>query len=268
MLDKPLLKISDLSFAYKNTAPILKNISFDVNEEDFISVVGKNGSGKSTLIKLITGIFFNNTGSVLLNDKKLKEYPSKEIAKLISYLPQSTILVDENITVRELLLNGRYAYKNFFDYNFSHEDRNIVEYCINLCGLETLADKNIGNLSGGERQIAFLTLSIVQLDPRNSLSGKILIIDEPLTHLDIHYQVTVLNILKELNKNKGLTVITVIHDLALAMNFSKKILLLSDGKVIAFDEPSKALNEDSIKKYFYIDSSIINDHGHYYLKLL
>lgn len=266
-MDAPLIRVSDLSFSYKENAPVLKDVSFDVNEGDFISVVGKNGSGKSTLIKIITGIFFNNSGSVLINNKKLKEYPSKELAKKISYLPQSTILVDENISVRELLLNGRYAFKNFFDYNFSDEDRAIVEYCIDLCGLKELADKNIGNLSGGERQIAFLTLSIVQLDPRNSLAGKILIIDEPLTHLDIHYQVTVLNILRELNSAKGLTVITVIHDLALAMNFSKKILLMSEGRMISFAEPSKALNNDSVKKYFNIDSGIVNDNGHYYLKL-
>ncbi len=262
-----MIRVSDLSFSYKEDSPVLTDVSFDVSEGDFISVVGKNGSGKSTLIKIITGIFFNNSGSVLLNNKKLNEYSSKELAKKISYLPQSTFLIDENISVRELLLNGRYAYKNFFDYNFSDEDRAIVEHCIELCGLQKLADKKIGNLSGGERQIAFLTLSIVQLDPRNSLSGQALIIDEPLTHLDIHYQVMVLNILKELNSKKGLTVITVIHDLALAMNFSKKILLMSEGRITAFDEPSKALDNDSVKKYFHINSGIVNDNGHYYLKL-
>lgn len=265
---KPLLEIKNVSFAYKNSEPVLKDISFDVFEKDFISVIGKNGSGKSTLIKLITGIFFNNEGSVLINGKPVKDHLSKELAKVIAYLPQSAILIDENISVRELLLNGRYAFKNFFDFSYSDDDRKIVQYCIELCGLEKLADKNIGNLSGGERQIAFLTLSLVQLDPVKSLKGKVLIIDEPLTHLDIHYQVTVLNILKKLNLEKDLTIISVMHDLTLAMNYSKKLLLLSEGKLVSYDEPANTLNEISVKKYFNIDSSIISDNGHYYLKLL
>ncbi|CAN5457597.1 ABC transporter ATP-binding protein [soil metagenome] len=266
-METPLIEVSDISFTYKDSIPVLNNISFEIFEQDFVSVVGKNGSGKSTLIKIITGIYFNNSGSVRINGKPVNKYTSKELAKKISYLPQSTILVDENITVRELLLNGRYAYKNFFDYNFSEEDHSVVQFCIELCGLENIADKYIGNLSGGERQIAFLTLSMVQLDPRSSLSGKILIIDEPLTHLDIHFQVKVLNIVKNLNENKALTVITVIHDLALAMNFSKKILLLNFGELVSFDEPQKAVNNENIKKYFNIDSGIVNDNGHYYLKL-
>ncbi len=272
---KPVLKLSNINFSYseKNRKTNiekgfeLRNISFDVNEGDFISVIGKNGSGKSTLVKLIAKILLGYTGSIFYKEKEIHSIERKEYSRNVSYLPQSIASFNEDLIVREFLLLGRYAHKQFTDFRFSEEDKNIVNESINETSIAELADKRFYELSGGEKQKVLIKLSLVQLDITKSLDGKILIIDEPLTYLDVNYQFEIFNILKSL-REKNLTVIIIIHDLNLALRFSSKTILMNKGEMIKYSDPEKVITEEILKEHFLIESKIHNLDQNYFINFL
>ena len=273
-----LISIKDLNFTYSETKSnssvnqntdsfVLKNISLDISEADFISVIGKNGSGKSTLVKLIAGIISGYSGQILINNADINSILRKELSKKLSYLPQATVTFNDNLIVKDFLLLGRYAYKKFSDFRYIPEDLKIVNESIDATSIGELAGKYFHELSGGERQKVLLTLSLVQLDISGSLKGKILIIDEPLTYLDVTYQFEIFNIIKKLREN-GLTVLIVIHDLNLALRFTDKTVLMNNGEIIKYDESKNVITEDILRKHFKIESEILKFEKNYFVNYL
>ncbi|MBL8006762.1 MAG: ABC transporter ATP-binding protein [Ignavibacteria bacterium] len=266
---KELLNLENVCFSYKGTEDgyseenfSVKNLSFKIYEGDFISIIGKNGSGKSTVVKLFSKILEGYSGKIFFRGNEISSADRKEFSRSLSYLPQSAGILNEDLTVREFLHLGRYSHKKFTDFNYSVEDNEIVSHCINETGTEKIADKNFYRLSGGEKQKVLLTLGLIQLDIQNELSGKILIIDEPLTYLDVNYQLEIFSVLGKLNK-RGLTIVIVIHDLSLALNFTDKSLLISEGKLVKYSESEKVITEDTIKEHFLIDSKIVSYDSNY-----
>jgi iron complex transport system ATP-binding protein len=162
------------------------------------------------------------------------------------------------LKVYDLLLLGRYAYKKSSQLSYSNDDIKVVNEAMSVCGIGQFKDKVLKTLSGGERQKILLTLALVQLDITNNLNGKILIVDEQLTHLDINFQYETLSLLSDLNTKKGLTVIFVIHDLNLALKYSSKTLLLNKGRLVAFGETKKILSKENINQNFLVNSELIN----------
>ena len=255
-----LLKFENVSFSYSGNGFNnfqLSEISFKIKEGDFVSVIGKNGSGKSTVVKLISKILTGYEGSIFYNGDEIQKTEGKEYSRAVSYIPQTTVLINENLSVKEMLLLGRYASRNFPDFRNSKEDYNIVSYCMQETGITDFYDKNLSELSGGEKQKVMITLGLIQLNIMENLQNKILIIDEPLTYLDVNYQIEILNILKKLNQN-GLTIIIVIHDLSLALNFTSKTVLMNNGKMILFSDTEKVITEEMLREHFFIESEIIN----------
>jgi len=260
-----LLEVKNVSFSYSNGKPSsvnnnrfkLSDNSFSIKEKDFISIIGTNGSGKSTLVKLVSRILSGYTGNIFYNGKEINSFEKKEYSRAVSYLPQTTNTFNEDLYVKEFLMLGRYAHKKFTDFNFSDDDRDIVTECISETGIKNLEDNNLYQLSGGEKQKVLLTLGLVQLDITKDLNEKILIIDEPLTYLDINYQFEIFNILKKLNE-KGLTIIIVIHDLNLALNFTNNTILMNDGRIILFSDSKKVITKETLSEYFHIKSEIVN----------
>jgi iron complex transport system ATP-binding protein len=253
-----LLEIKDLSFSFGDKFS-LNNITFTVNEGSFLSVIGRNGSGKSTLIKIISGILTGYSGMVKYKNRDISSMERKEFARSVSYLPQHINLFNEDLKVYEFLLLGRYPYKSFSDFSYNESDHNITGYAINFTGVEKFTDKKLNELSGGERQKVFLTLSFVQLDLTGSLKGKVLIIDEPITYLDINHQYEIFNLLKKLNTEKGLTVVTVVHDLNLAYKYTDYCILIADGAIADAGAPPDVITKSSLNKYFLINSEIENN---------
>lgn len=273
-----LISIKNLNFTYaeaksgsadlhNNDSFILKNISLDICEGDFVSVIGKNGSGKSTLVKIISGILGGYTGQISISGKNIHSILRKDLSKKLSYLPQSTVTFNENLIVRDFLLLGRYAYKKFSDFRYNPEDIRIVNESIKVTSTEELAGKYFHELSGGERQKVLLTLSLVQLNISEDLKDKILIIDEPLTYLDVTYQFEIFNIIKNL-RDKGLTVIIVIHDLNLALRFTDKTILMNNGAIIKYDESKNVITEDILREHFKIESEILRFEKNYFVNYL
>lgn len=263
-----LLEVKNLNFSYSNNKISgssnfnLFDNTFIVEEKDFISVIGKNGSGKSTLVKLLSRILSGYSGYIYYNGQDIRSIEKKEFSRALSYLPQTTATFNEDLTVKEFLMLGRYAHKKFTDFYFSNDDKNVVAECIKETGISNLENHNLYKLSGGEKQKVLLTLGLVQLDITGNLNEKILIIDEPLTYLDINYQFEIFSILKNLN-DKGLTIIIVIHDLNLALNFTNKTLLMNEGKVIRFEDSNNVITKETLNDYFHINSEIIKHENNY-----
>ena len=252
-----LIEINNLGFSYSENNFSLKNINLSVEKNDFISVIGRNGSGKSTLVKIISRIYKGFEGTVKFSGKDILEIESKEFSRQVSYLPQSGIMINDEMAVFELLLLARYPYKKFGDFVFSDKDKNIVEESLKFTRAEKFRNKFFHKLSGGERQKILITLALVQLDITSPLENKVLIIDEPLTYLDVNYQLEIFSILNKLNKENNLTIIIITHDLNLALKYTSKTLLLEGGEIISFDETGKVITEEILKKHFLINSKIV-----------
>ncbi len=266
-----LLEIKDVNFTYNGKNPPYKNFairdfSADVEKGDFISVIGKNGSGKSTIIKLIARIYLPDSGAISYCGKNISEYSRKHYSKLVSYLPQS-VEINENLKVKEFLMLGRYAHKKFTDFAFSNDDNATVSAAIETMSSEELTGKDMNSLSGGERQKVLITLSLVQLDVTKSLQEKVLIIDEPMTHLDINHQLEIFGLLKRLNEN-GLTIIVIMHDMNLAMTFSNKSMLIDKGELAAYSDVKNVITEEMLKEYFLINSKIVNFEKNYFINYI
>ena len=264
-MENKLLTVDNLNFGYSGNKFSLSDVSFSVDKKNFIGIIGRNGSGKSTLVKIIAGIYKNYNGTINYKRGGIEKFNERELAKIISYLPQSDILFFEGLKVYDLLLMGRYAYKNFSSFTYNSRDKEIVNKSIEITGIGEYKDKSLLHLSGGEKQKVLITLALVQLDITSELSEKILIIDEPLTFLDINYQFEIFSILSKLNTEKDLTIIIVTHNLNLALQYTNKILLLENGKIDELGDPKKIINEETLKKYFLINSQILNIDDEYYI---
>jgi iron complex transport system ATP-binding protein len=264
-LNENLLEIKGVEFSYEKDTKFLEKISFSVNEGDLLAIIGRNGSGKSTLVKIISRIINNYSGSVSYSGIDIKNYEQKKFSRNISYLPQVFPAYVNELKVYDLLLLGRYAYKKSSQLSYSNEDVKVVDEAMEVCGVTQYKEKTLKTLSGGERQKILLTLSLVQLDITHDLKGKILIVDEPLTHLDINFQYETLSLLKDLNTKKGLTVIFVIHDLNLALRYSTKTLLLNKGKLIGFGDSQKIISQENINKNFLVSSELVNHNNNIFI---
>lgn len=263
-----LISVNNLSFVYERENFSLKSISFNVSGGDFISVIGRNGSGKSTLAKALARILTGYTGSIDYKGNDTRTAERKNFSRNVSYLPQSGILFNEDTKVYDFLLTGRYPYKGFSDFRYNNEDKRVVDESIRIAGIESFKDKYLYELSGGERQKVLITLSLVQLDITGDLRGKVLIVDEPLTHLDINYQHEIFGLLSRLNKEKGLTVLVIVHDLNLALKYTGKTLLMHNGEIAYYGASSEIITEDILSRYFLIESKVMQIGGDVFVNYL
>lgn len=215
-----MLEVSNLSFSYKDDREILKDISFSLEDGDFLAILGNNGAGKSTLLKCLNKILKVKKGSVILNGEDLMEMKVFEIAKKVALVEQK--LPNIEISVKDMVMLGR---KPHMKWKFTPEDHRIVQEAIDRIGIPSqMYSDYIANISGGECQKVILARSIAQ-DP------KLLLLDEPTSNLDIKNQYIVLDLVREIIREKNIIGIVVIHDINLAMKYCNKFLLLKDAQV-------------------------------------
>lgn len=235
------LKNIDFSYHHKNGSFALKNISFEIERADFLSILGPNGSGKSTLIKILMGYLKPNQGEVSLNGKEMSHYKPKEIAKIIAYVPQLPSSIYP-FNVYEIIAMGRFPHLGISGFEKDGDRKKILEV-IELLELEDVLRKGINEISGGETQRAFIARALVQ-------EPEILLLDEPNAHLDIKHQITIFNLLKTLNQQKSLTIITVMHDLNLAKFYCKNTIVLREGKLLLVGETDEVITKENIFSAF------------------
>ena len=239
------LTTNNFSTGYQGNK-IIKSISLSLERVEWLGIIGANGSGKSTFLKGISRILDVYTGSVYLYGQDIHNSSTKEIAKKISVLPQHQ-RSNLTLTVYELVCLGRSPHKKWWELDLDGNDHSKVERSIELTDMTALKNKPIYTLSGGQRQRAFLSLALAQ-------DAKTLLLDEPTTFLDLRYQLQFLDLLKRLNQDQELSIITVIHDVNLAARFCDRIAVLKEGELLAIDSPRKVLNNELMKKAFQVET--------------
>jgi iron complex transport system ATP-binding protein len=230
----------ELKFGQKT---ILHDISLEVPKGKVSIIIGPNGSGKSTLLKTLARILKPNKGNVFLDGKDINRSSSKEVAKKLSLMPQSPTS-PEDITVRDLIFFGRHPHQGPFSRK-NKTDMEAVEKALSLTNLESLKDRFLHQLSGGQRQRAWLAMSLAQ-------ETDILFLDEPTTYLDLHYQFEILDLLKELNLQKNLTVMMVLHDLNLASLYGDYLFVVHEGQIYSKGRPEECLSKKLLEDVFNI----------------
>tara|TARA_Y100000782_G_scaffold100921_1_gene116227 strand:- start:352 stop:1128 length:777 start_codon:yes stop_codon:yes gene_type:complete len=249
-----MLKVSDLNYTIQRT-PILQGIStaFKTNEISFI--VGPNGAGKSTLIHLLSQQVMPASGTIEWGNVNIKNLPKPEMAKIRAVLSQSLELTFP-LTVKEVVMMGRYPH---FNQHPGAKDKEICHEVMRFFNIETMQERNYLTLSGGEKQRVHFARVAAQIWPDNSGFTKILLLDEPLTYLDIYYQHEFLQLVQQLMQQQPIIVIGVIHDLNLAYRFGNHITLLNHGKIIASGTPDEVLTPQNIKETFKIEPTVLTD---------
>lgn len=240
------LTLKNLSFGYDENL-VLKNISLDFPKSGFTSIVGPNGSGKSTLLKHISGVLKPSQGSVKVNGADYSNINKKEAAKLMSVVPQNTAL-EFDYKVMDVVMMGRYPYIKRFKGE-TLKDREIAIENMKYTNTYDLKDRSFNQLSGGERQRVILAQALTQ-------SPKILLLDEPISHLDLQHQIEIMTLIKKLSMDQQLTVIAVLHDLNIAAAYSDYVVMMKNGEVKSQGTPVETFNVHNIKEVFNIDVEV------------
>jgi iron complex transport system ATP-binding protein len=238
------LTVHDIHFSYRRTQ-VLSGVSFRLEQGSYVGLLGPNGSGKSTLTKILAGVHKPKRGTVNHDGIDLRRLPRKEQAKRIAYVPQSSIAPFVH-TVREAVLLGRTPY---FGFKPTEKDWAHVEAAIDRLWLRDLADRNINELSGGQAQRVLIARALAQDTP-------VLLLDEPTSALDLRYQVETLHLLHEVTKERKVTALIAIHDLNHAARFCDKVLLLSDGLLVADDTPADAFDPRILSRTYQLDVEV------------
>ena len=243
------ISVKNFNFSY-GVESILNNINVTIEQGKFYSILGPNGSGKTTLIRNISKALNAGKEKIFIGEKDICNYSSKALAKEIATVPQSTS-TEFDFSVFDIVLMGRAPYITRFSTE-SEDDLKIAQRAMEITNTWHLKHKDINALSGGERQRVIVARAITQ-------ETDIIILDEPISHLDIHHQIEILKALKELNTEKHITIIAVLHDLNLAAAFSHSMILMHEGKVHTQGSPEQILKSETIKEVYGLDVQIIKN---------
>ncbi|MBI2917258.1 MAG: ABC transporter ATP-binding protein [Chloroflexi bacterium] len=237
------VRICGVSFAYPPQArrAVLEDVSLDVGPGEMVALLGPNGSGKTTLLRVILGLLRPQQGEVFLDSHRVAAVPRRRIAQQVAVVPQQ-FHMPFAFTVEEVVMLGRTPHLRPL-VEEGPADRDAVRAALDLAGLAPLAGRPFNELSGGERQRVIVALALAQ-EPR------VLLLDEPVAHLDIHQQVEVLELVSRLNRERGVTVVAAMHDLNLASLYFRRLLLLRRGRVFADGEPGQVITADNLEQVF------------------
>ncbi|MGN2365160.1 ABC transporter ATP-binding protein [Streptomyces luridiscabiei] len=213
-------------------------------------VVGANACGKSTLLRSMSRLLAPREGRVVLDGKEVHRLPAKELARTLGLLPQSPV-APEGITVSDLVGRGRHPHQSMFS-RWNEKDDAAVASALEATATEPLADRAVDELSGGQRQRVWIAMALAQ-------QTDLLLLDEPTTFLDASHQMEVLDLLTDLNRSRGTTIVMVLHDLNLAARYADHLIALADGTLHAFGPPAEVLTEETVRAVFGLESRVIED---------
>lgn len=242
------IRINNLAVAYDD-ALIIKDMNVSIPRGKFTIIIGANGCGKSTLLKTIARIVKPKNGDVYINDKNIKDQKPKKIAKQVAVLPQSPSC-PEGLTVRELIGYGRFPHQKAIGGLTGH-DKKVIDWALEETGLMELADRPVESLSGGQRQRAWIAMTLAQ-------ETEIILLDEPTTYLDMSYQLEILLLLQKLNRERNITIVTVLHELNNACRFADNIIGMKSGNIICEGKPKSVITKESLKEIYGIDAHLRN----------
>ncbi|PRY66978.1 iron complex transport system ATP-binding protein [Glaciihabitans tibetensis] len=229
---------------------VINGLDLIVPGGQITAIVGPNACGKSTLLRSMSRLLAPRDGRVLLDGKSVHKIPARELARTLGLLPQSPIAPD-GITVTDLVGRGRQPHQGLFS-RWTREDEQAVADALDATDTASLADRSVDELSGGQRQRVWIAMALAQ-------HTDLLLLDEPTTFLDVSHQIEVLDLLTDLNRSRGTTIVMVLHDLNLAARYADHLIALADGRVHAAGAPADVLTEECVRHVFGIESKVILD---------
>lgn len=243
-----MLNVENLSFHYRSGPEILRQISFSLEEGQFLAILGNNGAGKSTMLKCFNQILRVKGGHVWMDGEDLLTMTHREVARRVAFVSQT--IPSTQMTVHDVVMLGRRPY---MQWGFTEEDHRIVHQAMDRLNLSAMRGRFLNELSGGERQKVMLARALAQ-------QPKVLLLDEPTSSLDIQNQYQVLDIVRDICRTSSITAVMVIHDLNLALRFCDRFLLLKDGRVYRSGD-SSILDRQALGDVYGVDAHVVTVEG-------
>jgi len=235
--------LSHVHFSYDGT-DVLRDVSLHVPEGSFLAVVGPNGSGKTSLLRLASGVALPQRGDCLVAGRSTRTFPRRELARVVAVVPQEAHVAFP-FTALQVVLLGRAPYLGTLGFETA-EDVALADAALRETDAEALRDRLLGELSGGEKQRVVIARALAQ-------QARLLLLDEATSFLDIRHQMDICRILRRLNRERGVTVVMVEHDLNLAAMLPERVVLLADGRLFADGSPEEVLSEANVARTFGVE---------------
>ena len=242
-----MLRIENLSVSY-GSRHVLHKVSLDVQSGEVVALIGPNGAGKSTLVRAVSGVIPLDGGQIHADSRDLAALSPMQRARYLAVVPQ-VVSMPPAFTVWETVLMGRTPYLNFLG-QISARDEQIARAALQKVDALDLAERRVGELSGGEQQRVLLARALAQSTP-------ILLLDEPTVHLDLQYQVSLMETVQMLAHREGLAVLAALHDLNLAARYAGRVALLVDGEIKAAGTPRQVLTPELISAAYHLPVQVI-----------
>ena len=243
------LAAEEVTLAYGDRV-VVEELSLTLAPGRITAIVGANGCGKSTLLRALARLLRPTSGQVVLDGAALASRPTREVARTLGLLPQSPV-APEGIAVADLVGRGRHPHQRMLA-RWTARDYEAVAAALEATGVADLADRSVDELSGGQRQRVWIAMALAQ-------ETDILLLDEPTTFLDVAHQVEVLDLLTDLNRDRGTTIVMVLHDLNLAARYADELVAMRAGRVHAAGSPVDVVTEELVRDVFGLDCSVIPD---------
>ncbi|MEU3738351.1 ABC transporter ATP-binding protein [Streptomyces sp. NPDC032198] len=243
------LSARELTLAYEDRE-VVHELDLAVPDGKVTVIVGPNACGKSTTLRALGRLLKPRSGAVLLDGEALAKLPTKKIAQQIGLLPQTPV-APEAITVADLVARGRQPHQHWWQ-QWSEEDERAVREAMERTDVATLAERSVDELSGGQRQRVWIAMALAQ-------ETELLLLDEPTTYLDIAHQVEVLDLVRQLNHDRGRTVVVVLHDLNQAARYADHLVAMRTGRIVAEGAPADVVTEDLVRDVFGLECVVVPD---------
>ncbi|MFD1713066.1 ABC transporter ATP-binding protein [Amnibacterium flavum] len=245
----PAIRAEGLTLGYDDRV-VVTDLDLEIPRGVTSVIVGANACGKSTLLRAMARLLPPRSGRVVLDGRAINELPTREIARTLGLLPQTPV-APEGIAVADLVGRGRYPHQGWFR-QWGAEDDSAVDDALSTTGILDLADRSVDELSGGQRQRVWIAMALAQ-------QTDVLLLDEPTTFLDLNHQVEVLDLLTDLNRDRGTTIVMVLHDLNLAARYAANLIAMKDGRVHAQGAPADVMTPEVVEAVFGLRSHVITD---------
>ncbi|RFA15407.1 hypothetical protein B7R21_05175 [Subtercola boreus] len=229
---------------------IIHGLDIQIPDDSFTVIVGPNACGKSTLLRSLARVLAPTAGSVVLDGRDIAKYPSKEVARRVGLLPQTSVAPD-GITVLDLVSRGRFPHQSMLR-QWSVDDESAVAEALAATNVTELSGRSVDELSGGQRQRVWVAMALAQQTP-------ILLLDEPTTYLDIAHQVELLDLFSRLNRESGHSLVAVLHDLNQAARYATHLVAMKDGRVVREGAPNDIVTAELVEHVFGLRCRIIED---------
>ena len=229
---------------------VIDHLDVVIPDGRITTIVGPNGCGKSTLLRALVRSLKPAAGTVLLDGHDIARQSSRLVARTLGLLPQGAV-APEGLLVRDLVARGRYPHQSWYRQR-TPQDEAAVDEALRLTGTDTFADQAVDTLSGGQRQRVWIALTLAQ-------QTDLILLDEPTTYLDLTHALDVLDLVDDLCRERGKTIVMVLHDLNLAIRYSNWIIVMADGRIVAAGPPETLVTADLLQQAFGLDAEVVDD---------